>query len=384
MSKITGLKNSLLDRKRIKGLFINLGLTLVSLLIFMALFEVFLRVTDVTIGTVPRCEYTSAELVPYKNAPDINEIYAIPEYEVRYVTNSLGFRDSELADNPNYRIVGVGDSMTFGSGVGNDETYLNVAESEIGNGIEIINAGVGGFNSKDCLNILKEIEGDFDYDMIIFALFLDNDIIQNLTDNDRIVDESTKCLYPPKKKQYTFREFLYQNFYVVRFFSKARQIPAINQLVIDIGLGSKGENNPRFNLLRKEKDAASLDAIEKTEAVLRDVKEYALVNEKDLIVILIPSKYQIHDELFLEEVEKYLANPDEVNNLEMNEVLTAFLESNDIDYFDPTSTLREYAANNDSIMLYYEKDSHWTPLGQEIAGKALAQKLVQSQYLPFD
>lgn len=44
------------------------------------------------------------------------------------------------------RILGLGDSLTFGQGVREEETYLAVAERRLGPGVEVINAGVPTWN----------------------------------------------------------------------------------------------------------------------------------------------------------------------------------------------------------------------------------------------
>ncbi len=363
----------------LKEILVNAGLLFVSVLIFLALFEVFLRMTDITVGVTPLCGCMQGNIVNYRPMPNLDLVYTHPEFEMIYRTNSSGFRDSEMLENPGYRIVGVGDSFTFGWGVNNDETYLNIAEKEINNNrekeVEIVNAGVGGFNNVDSFNYVLEVSEEIDYNMLVFAVFIGNDIVDNLYENTRRVNERGCLVKQETKKQQTFREFLYQNFYVVRFFSKARKLPIINNFVIAIGLGSKGEDNPNFNLLRKEKDSKSLEAIDKTKNIIGGVKEYSKANGKKLLVLLIPSEYQVYEEVFLEDAQKYAVEMDEVDNMELNNIFSEFFKSKNIDYLDTTEYLRKFVEENNNPALYYEKDGHFNSLGQELAGKALAMKL---------
>jgi len=365
-----------------KEILVKAGLVLFGIIVFLLFFEVFLRITTETVtagvGAAPVCIHREAEITAYRFKPNAESFTKHLEYEYSYSTNSHGFRDSELLANPAYRIVGVGDSFTFGQGVENNDVYLNVAEREINvgneNQIEIVNAGIGGFNNEDAYNYVLEFNEEIDYDMLVFAIFLGNDVVDNLQENPRKVNEDgclVRVTNEEEKKQPTFREFLYQNFYVVRFFSRARQLEPVNQFVVAIGLGSKGEDNPNFNLLRKEKDEKSLKAIEKTKEILLQVKEFSQANEKKLLVLLIPSKYQVYDGIFQEDMKKYLAEENTVDNMEVNNILRSFFESNNIDYFDSTDSMREFS----SEMLYYEKDGHLNVLGHEVLGKALAQKL---------
>ena len=55
-------------------------------------------------------------------------------------TNSLGYRDRELSEKPNLKVVCVGDSVTFGWGVKQKESYpAQLAESL---GVDVLNTGV--------------------------------------------------------------------------------------------------------------------------------------------------------------------------------------------------------------------------------------------------
>ena len=94
--------------------------------------------------------------LPYRLMPGISLSVTSRTGEfVQHMThNSAGFRDVErsLAKPPNtFRILGVGDSFTYGAGVDADDGYLRVLERLMngrpGHGphVEVINAGVGGF-----------------------------------------------------------------------------------------------------------------------------------------------------------------------------------------------------------------------------------------------
>jgi hypothetical protein len=72
-------------------------------------------------------------------------------------TNSWGMRDDEPrvgSDEPVFRVVVVGDSVTFGFGVSGDQTYSNVLERLLNGGaaggpFEVLDLGVGGYSTRD-------------------------------------------------------------------------------------------------------------------------------------------------------------------------------------------------------------------------------------------
>ncbi|MCB9794894.1 MAG: SGNH/GDSL hydrolase family protein [Alphaproteobacteria bacterium] len=65
------------------------------------------------------------------------------------------------------RVFTFGDSQTLGAGVGPDETYSAYAESALGEGWEVINAGISGYRTLNVYRLLRLKVGDFDPDVIL-------------------------------------------------------------------------------------------------------------------------------------------------------------------------------------------------------------------------
>lgn len=97
--------------------------------------------------------------------------------------NSLGMRDRErtLKKAPGtYRIVGLGDSHTFGWGVEQEETYLARLEDLLegkypGRAIEVLNHGVPGYNTVQEVASLAERIDDLAPDLVIIN-YVNNDM----------------------------------------------------------------------------------------------------------------------------------------------------------------------------------------------------------------
>jgi len=99
-----------------------------------------------------------------------------------YKINSLGFRGKETTiekpDNT-IRIAGIGDSFTFGSGVRNADTFLSVLESNLadsldGTNVEVLNLGVGGYNTVHELSLLYHTGVKFQPDIVVLCFFLND------------------------------------------------------------------------------------------------------------------------------------------------------------------------------------------------------------------
>jgi lysophospholipase L1-like esterase len=130
-------------------------------------------------------DYVSDPYLPYKPRPLSKLSGRSAEFDFEYIHNSLGFRDVEHSlEKPEgtFRILGLGDSFTYGVGVAFEETYLYKLEEMLNNRegehptVEIIKAGIPRF-FPEAERLLLEYYGlDFKPDLILIG-FLPNDII---------------------------------------------------------------------------------------------------------------------------------------------------------------------------------------------------------------
>jgi len=96
--------------------------------------------------------------------------------------NNLGFRGTEqpIQKLPNtFRILVLGDSLTFGQGVEESEIYTSVLKkalvAKLGPAIEVINTGVMGYSAADEMNLLNQIGELLKPDLILIG-FYENDV----------------------------------------------------------------------------------------------------------------------------------------------------------------------------------------------------------------
>jgi lysophospholipase L1-like esterase len=98
--------------------------------------------------------------------------------ELEYVINGQGFRDREhpVGKAPgSYRILVLGDSVTFGYGVPGAETFPGVLESMLGDGFEVLNLGVGGYNPYNEAALLRDVGPGYEPDLVLVQ-FCVNDL----------------------------------------------------------------------------------------------------------------------------------------------------------------------------------------------------------------
>lgn len=97
--------------------------------------------------------------------------------------NQHGLRGKAIAKvkpSETYRILFLGDSFTFGEGVGEDETFCSRIETSLNAftrgrpRIEVMNAGVSGYNTRDEVAYLERRWLEFGPDLVIVVFYLND------------------------------------------------------------------------------------------------------------------------------------------------------------------------------------------------------------------
>lgn len=120
--------------------------------------------------------------------------YFDQDNSIRHYFNSEGWRDSEhKLEKPDnvFRILGVGDSYTFGQGVKREDlflTHLNslIAKDASGRQVEVINTGQPGYNTVMEKELLEARGFDYSPDLVLLS-FVPNDVEANIyTDRPKV------------------------------------------------------------------------------------------------------------------------------------------------------------------------------------------------------
>ncbi len=105
--------------------------------------------------------------------------YSVPFEGSLIQTNSAGFRDAEFAlEKPQgtFRIAIVGDSVTFGWGLVVEESFPNQLERLLApeGTFEVMNMGVGGYNSLQQVAVVRSRALKYDPDLLIVGYVLND------------------------------------------------------------------------------------------------------------------------------------------------------------------------------------------------------------------
>jgi lysophospholipase L1-like esterase len=91
--------------------------------------------------------------------------------------NSKLFRGGEWKLNPDaYRVLVLGDSLTFGYGVGEEQAYPAVIESRLSKTyrVQVFNLGVSGFQSQDIVQLAHRFIPELKPDLVIYGMCLND------------------------------------------------------------------------------------------------------------------------------------------------------------------------------------------------------------------
>jgi hypothetical protein len=144
-----------------------------------------------------------------------NASFRSPEIRI----NNLGLRGPEVtpAANKKARILVLGDSYTFGSGVRDEETFCAVLGQALGEQVEVINAGVPGYGIFQMARSLRHLDSLLDPRIVVVA-FPTGDIFRQPFNS---IEEERAYLQTEEKRKRLrrfsqFAKFLYRKYYYIR------------------------------------------------------------------------------------------------------------------------------------------------------------------------
>ncbi len=161
----------------------GLAAALISFVIFLVLLEISLQIyTRLFIYYDVEMSRYAVEVKEKSDNPNIGHVHK-PNAKAHLmgtdvVINSDGFRDEEYATerNENYRIVVLGDSLTFGWGVEKDEAFEVLLEQMLSEKrpTEMINMGHGNYNTVQQVNLFKEKGLKYNPDKVLVFYFIND------------------------------------------------------------------------------------------------------------------------------------------------------------------------------------------------------------------
>lgn len=266
--------------------------------------------------------------------------------------NSLGFRDDEkpIEKNDKFRIIALGDSVVFGSGLPYEYTIFYKLEKKLmsnGKNVEIFKWGVNSYSFEQYLTLLKKKGVGIKPDLIIVG-FTINDI--DPIDKEKV----EKMIFGETNKTNDDLKEIIKNI--------CRTCIYLNRLFL-IKNETKDKTYEEAYLDMELKRWASNDWNETKKRIIEMVS-ISKQNDFNIVFILFPYKEQLRN-----------------NEKQQNRILLhSFCKDHNITLIDPFPIFEKYQPIED---LYLKKDSiHFNEKGNEIIVESIypiIEKIIDSQ-----
>lgn len=297
-------------------------------------------------------------------AKNVNAKLTMPDYDIMIHTNSLGLRDYELSLEK-YNILALGDSMQFGLGVDINDSYPKLIEKyfkDAGIELNVVNAGIPGYGTKQELAFLKSKGLIFDPKIILISYSIPTDFIDNTktTCNVEIKDG-----YLVEKGVPGYKIFLNKlNTYCL--FKKAiLNIPFLRSLVYN------NFEQSVLDLFKPEYPVYLNESVAATEDIFHELHNFAKKNDIPIVLILIPHRIQVETDRWTEIASKRGYSGYDL--LKPNNILSDIARNNNITVIDMLPYFHEEYIGGEN--LYFPTDNHINEKGHEIVAHVLYKRL---------
>ncbi len=319
--------------------------------------------------------------------PSAETVLARKDFSITVRSNAFGFRDPDRgAKGEAIRILALGDSFTFGWGVEQDQTFehqMEVIEAAArathgGPPLEVINAGVPGYNLYQSVLALEKKGWAVDPDIVLMDAFVQNDFSENVSTEEWL--EAKRSGTKPKKEENALAGWLETNSqaYVwlkVKYLSSYRMQRTWYKLTRPFKHKPREAKIQYRNLLAFQVPPPEEMVREwaLAEQLLLRLRDDVSANGKLLVVVLLPPELQVMPDRWKNDSSKLDLGTARFDVDSPNRRVAAFCEREGIAVLDLLSAFREAAARGGD--LYYPSDHHWTAAGHRLAAEVILADL---------
>lgn len=363
--------------RRIRAIGVNLLLALASVAMTLGGFEIILRfVLPQKLYRFPAGLFRNDPDLVFALNPGFQGTLANPEYTTHVRIDAIGLRGPEHGPkSPGaVRVLGLGDSFVSAFNVEESATFLSVAEESLrsafpGRALEIINAGTPNYGTWHELRLLRRIAPGLAPDAAVLCVFVGNDLDDNLQPRKTIVKNGllVERQHHPGILPYPIRSWLQQSSMAYVFLWNAW-----NRVRPWFG---KAESDP----LRGDKDLASAEEPAYVQEgyrisgdLLREAREEAETRRIPLLVVLIPTEYQVYPARFETLLRRWGDDPSRFDLTRPSKRWAALTQAAGLPVLDLLPVFRDHT---DGPYLYMSLDGHLTVEGNRLAGEAIAGAL---------
>lgn len=293
-----------------------------------------------------------SDVFGFRLAPGISERMRGPEYDVEIATNSLGMRDEDPGPKAGPRVLLLGDSFAMGYGVDRGRLFADLLEQELH--IDVVNAGTGGYEIVQQPRVLDEFGPKLQPDLVVYALYLGNDLAQN--DEWEVRGDGTL--------HNTIRE------YPVRQPKEIKLVRLVRDFLYGVRMGrseKEGEWLPfegYLGLCERTLGPEAAKDYDDADRLLGQLAERSRALGVPLLVLMLPYRSMVEPEALASLARKVPGLRERYDLGRPAREIGARMSVRGIDHVDATPFLVEEHRHTGQA-LYYPIDGHLTPAGHE-------------------
>jgi len=343
---------------------INISCLIVAIFIGLGIIEIYLRIFNPQ--PIRPAMFRIDPVYGMRMIPGLSGYIKEKEYYHTFRLNSLGFRDEEpsLVNEPGtYRIIGLGDSMMWGAGVRQDETYLEQLETmlnkkETSTCYQVYNFGVTSWGTAQELACFKQQAIGYKPDLVILQYYKGNDLQDNVYTRRFRLDAQGNLIYGNYgRKRISAIKKITEKIPFYYFITQHSHLASL----VRLRLLSKVEKNDEQDI-NKDYNGDYLDyGLMLTRALLTEFFVFSEANNIKLMMLLVPDRLEIAEGGQLISAEKKNQYARET------EMIKKLCREHSIDLVDLAKSFN----NEDIFSVYYKKDCHFTAYGNWIVAQEL-------------
>ena len=308
------------------------------------------------------------------------------EFNVKFSINSLSLRDDELQTNDKNKIIVIGDSFVEGWGVEQAKIFSKLLENKyLKKSYKVINMGVLGFEPLQEYLFVKEIGLKFKPKIVIDFVYLENDILDIGKDwcygmlkykkPYLIETNSTFQIAYPKDKP-SFLSSLLNFILPKKIITFAYFIDASSISKKFLTENDLDELYPIAFLTKTDNEY--LLSYKKLNFVLSEFKKLSVANNFKLIIVYIPSKFQLN-EIYLKAFLKKNKKENFAYDLDTpDRLLKEICQRSGIIFLDLKP---EFKKVKSPLSLYFKIDPHFNESGHELVAKIIYNFLSKKEMI---
>jgi len=322
----------------------------------------------------------------YGNRPGLSFEHRTSEFSAQYDVNQAGFRVpgpevevTQVKPFNTYRIMLLGPSFAFGWGVHYQQSFAGVLQQVLeqrgfanDKKVEVINAGIPAMPVAPQVVWFEQVGKLYAPDLVIQFVYGSMAISSQFQPSVQVNDEGYLVSMHDKSGLHWKRELkkLATIFYGWQLWTMLDRTPA------QVGeRGSAVQGAGREWYVPPEFDPTSQEVRESMRVYTRLARTTGTGGSR-LLVIFFPLSYAIHRED--ESRWRHLGVVDIAREATFDDAFVQYLNENQIATIDITKQLRDAAESGERM--YYWLDIHWTPAGNAVAARAVADHLSTNSF----